>query len=78
MLMRAATVVHVQVLHDFFKKFYCMFYFTCDRSLTIRSDEHKGSTQLFYRLSSLRASANNAELIAIDGNVLLRPSNEQI
>ena len=30
MLMRAATVV--QVLQDLFY-FYCMFYFTCDRSL---------------------------------------------
>ena len=31
MLMRAATVV--QVLQDLFM-FYCMFYFTCDRSFT--------------------------------------------
>jgi len=33
MLMRSATVV--QVLQDLFK-FYCMFYFTCDRSLSDR------------------------------------------
>ena len=39
MLMTAATVV--QVLQDFVK-FYCMFYFTCDLSLTeTQSDTEK-------------------------------------
>jgi len=40
--MRAATVV--QVLQDLFLKFYCMFYFTCDRSLIGFGLGHKDKT----------------------------------
>ena len=47
MLMRAATVVQVC---RFCFKFYCMFYFTCDRSLTGRNVTHRS------RRSRLRVS----------------------